>query len=101
MTQEPQPGPDQEQPSPPPNPLAQALAAEQEAERLERQALNLPRSQAKVALQLAKSYRAGAKLRRKQVAWEQENPPETNPQSSNSPQGLQNPPSDSQADFNL
>ncbi len=53
-----------------PDPLAQAEVADEEAQRLETVALTLDPEKAKVALQLAKSYRAGAKLRRKQAAWE-------------------------------
>jgi len=104
MTTEAQPQPQDQSPQPLRlNPLDQAEANEQRAEALEKIASDpkTPRRQAKFLLQQAKSERAASALRKKQAAWEAENPPPTLPQPSNSPPAPSNPPSDNQADFNL
>ena len=83
------------------DPLAEAAMHEQEAERLEKVALTASRPAAKAALELARSHRSAAALRKKQSAWEAESPQAQSHQLSNSPPTPASPPLDNQADFNL
>src|SRR5271157_5947837 len=81
------------------DPLREAQAHQKEAERLEKLALSVSPQARGLALELAKSNRAAAKMRQKQAVWEEENPLEA--QQSSSPPEQTTPLSGGQADFNL